>query len=132
MEFLGTTGEKWGAGPTVLALQQQGPWTFGLLANQIWSFAGEEGRADINLGFVQPFISYITKTKSTIGLNTESTYDWENDQWSVPVNATVSQLLKVGSQIMQVSVGARYWVESPDSGPEGVGLRAGVTFLFPK
>lgn len=129
-EVLG--GEKWGAGPTVLALQQKGPWTCGLLANHIWSVAGEDDRADISLSFVQPFLSYITKTKTTLGVNTESTYDWENEAWSVPVNATVSQLLKVGPQIIQVSLGARYWADSPDNGPEDWGVRAGVTFLFPK
>ena len=129
-EMLG--GEKWGVGPTVLALQQTGPWTYGLLANHIWSVAGEDDRADINLSFVQPFLSYITKTKTTLGLNTESTYDWENEAWSVPVNATVAQLLKIGPQILQVTLGARYWADSPDNGPEGWGARAAVTFLFPK
>jgi hypothetical protein len=129
-EVLG--GEKWGAGPTVLALQQQGPWTYGLLANHIESFAGEDERADISLTFVQPFLSYITKTKTTLGLNTESTYDWENEAWSVPVIAQVSQMLKVGAQILSVSVGAKYWAESPENGPEDWGARAAVTFLFPK
>ena len=33
--------EKWGAGPTGLILKQTGGWTHGILANQIWSFAGE-------------------------------------------------------------------------------------------
>jgi hypothetical protein len=129
-ELLG--GEKWGAGPTVLALRQTGPWTVGFLGNHIWSVAGQDDRADISLSFVQPFVSYITKTKTTFGLNTESTYDWENEQWTVPVNATVSQLLKIGPQIMQFGVGARYWADSPDNGPEGWGGRAQVTFLFPK
>jgi hypothetical protein len=103
-EMLG--GEKWGAGPTVLALQQSGPCTYGLLANHIESFAGDDDRGDISLTFVQPFLSYITKTKTTLGLNTESTYDWESEEWSVPVNMTVSQLLKIGPQIIQVSGGA--------------------------
>jgi hypothetical protein len=129
-EMLG--GEKWGIGPTALALKQTGPWTYGLLANHIESFAGDDERADISLTFLQPFVSYITKTKTTLGLNMESTYDWESEQWSVPVNASVSQLLKAGSQIFQVSLGARYWAESPDNGPEGWGLRTAVTFLFPK
>ena len=35
-----------------------------------------------------------------------------------------------GPQIIQLSVGARYWAESPDSGPEGWGARAQLTFLF--
>lgn len=129
-EMLG--GEKWGAGPTVLALKQTGPWTCGLLANHIWSVAGEDDRADISTTFLQPFLGYITKTKTTLTLNTESTYNWEAEAWSVPVNAIVSQMLKVGPQILQVSLGARYWAESPDNGPEGWGVRAVVTFLFPK
>jgi len=125
-------GEKWGAGPTALALRQDGPWTYGVLANHIESFAGASDRAYISTTFVQPFLSYITKTKTTFGVNTESTYDWNGELWSVPVNATVSQLLKVGSQIFQVGIGARYWAESPENGSEDFGLRATLTFLFPK
>jgi len=125
-------GEKWGLGPTAVALKQEGSWTVGILANHIWSVEGDEDRADINSTFMQPFITYITKTKTTLALNTESTYDWENEQWSVPVNANVLQLLKVGRQIIQFGVGARYWAETPESGPEGWGVRATLTFLFPK
>lgn len=129
-EVLG--GEKWGAGPTVLALQQQGPWTYGLLGNHIESFTGDDARADISLSFVQPFLSYITKTKTTLGVNTESTYDWENEAWTVPAIAQVSQLLKIGPQILQFGLAAKYWAESPDNGPEDWGGRATLTLLFPK
>lgn len=129
-EMLG--GRKWGLGPTAVALKQVGPWTIGGLTNHIWSVDGDDDRADVNATFLQPFVSYITKTKTTIGLNTESTYDWENDQWSVPVNATVAQLFKIGPQIMQLALTARYWAESPDDGPEGWGGRVQLTFLFPK
>ena len=129
-EMLG--GEKWGLGPTGVVLKQQGPWTYGILANHIWSVAGDDDRADINATFLQPFVSYITKTKTTFGVNTESTYDWENEAWSVPVIAQVSQLFKIGPQILQFAVAAKYWAESPDDGPDGWGFRAQLTFLFPK
>lgn len=125
-------GEQWGLGPTAVGLMQVGPWTMGVLANHIWSIEGEEDRSDINSTFLQPFVSYLTKTKTTLGLNTEATYDWESEQWSVPVNATVSQLLKIGPQILQFTLGLRYWVESPENGPEDWGARAAVVFLFPK
>ncbi|KJS29129.1 MAG: hypothetical protein VR64_21510 [Desulfatitalea sp. BRH_c12] len=124
--------ERWGLGPTAVALKQSGPWTVGFLANHIWSVAGDDDRNDINATFLQPFVSYITKTKTTIGLVSESTYDWESDQWSVPVIAQVAQLFKIGPQILQLAVGARYWAESPDNGPEDWGLRVQLTFLFPK
>jgi len=124
-------GEKWGAGPTALVLQQKGSWTYGMLTNHIESFAGTDSRADVSATFVQPFLTYVTQTKTTLALNTESTYDWESEQWSVPVHATVSQLLKAGPHIFQVTLGVRYWADSPPNGPEGLGFRAAVTFLFP-
>jgi hypothetical protein len=129
-DALGT--EKWGAGPTAVGLKQDGPLTYGALANHIESFAGEDGRADVSVSLFQPFLTYITKTKTTFGINTESTYNWESEEWSVPVNLTLSQMLRVKTQIIQIGVGVRYWADSPPNGPEGWGGRVQLTFLFPK
>lgn len=124
-------GEKWGIGPTAVILKQEGQWTYGALANHIWDFAGDDSRGAVNATFLQPFVSFITPTKTTFSLNTETTYDWQNEQWIVPVNFVVSQLFKIGDQPVQAFVGARYYVETPTGGPEW-GLRLGMTFLFPK
>ena len=124
--------EKWGLGPTAVALKQFGPWSVGVLANHIWSFAGSNNRSDVNATFLEPFLSYTTSTHTTIGLNTESTYDWKGNQWSVPVNFQVGQVFKIGPQLIQLAVGARYWAVAPDNGPEGWGYRVQLTFLFPK
>ena len=129
-EILGS--EKWGIGPTAVVLKQNGPWTFGALANHIESFAGESQRADISATFLQPFVTYITPKQTTFAINTESTYDWENRQWSVPLNFTVNQLLRTGDQLVQVGGGIRYWANAPDAGPEGWGFRLQVTLLYPK
>jgi hypothetical protein len=67
---------QWGAGPTVVALRQEHGWTYGALANHIWSYAGW-GDRDVSATFLQPFVSYTTKTFITLTLNTESTYDWD-------------------------------------------------------
>lgn len=125
-------GEKWGIGPTAVALKQSGPWTVGFLGNHIWSFAGNDDRDEVNATFLQPFVSYITKTKTTIGLATESTYNWGENDWSIPIIPQIGQMFKIGPQIMQLTVGAKYWAESPDNGPEGWGARVQLTFLFPK
>lgn len=123
--------EKWGAGPTGVALRQQGPWTCGMLFNHIWSFAGDSDRAEVNRTFLQPFASYTTKTFTSFGLNTESSHDWRGSQWTVPINITVQQLLKVGRQPISLQIGARYYAEGPSGAPEW-GLRFQLTFLFPK
>ena len=129
-DLLGT--EQWGIGPTVVGLRQVGSWTYGALLNHIESFAGADDRSDVSSTLVQPFVSYITDTKTTFSLNAESTYNWETDQWSIPLNFNVSQLLKLGKLPVQAGIGARYWADSPDLGPDGLGLRFQLTFLFPK
>lgn len=127
-EFL--RSEKWGAGPTGLVLKQTGGWTFGLLFNHIWSYAGEDNRAYVSSTFLQPFISYTTKTKTTFGLNTESTYDWRAEQWTAPINVSVSQLVKIGKMPVQFALGAKVYADGPSGGPDW-GLRFVVTPLFP-
>lgn len=121
---------KWGAGPTAVVLKQNSGWTYGMLANHLWSYAGWKDRS-VNATFLQPFVSYTTKTYTTFGLNTESTYDWTNSQWTVPLNLTVSQLLKLGKQPIQFQLGGRYYLDRPTGGPDW-GIRFGVTLLFPK
>lgn len=124
--------EKWGIGPTGVALTQTGPWSVGMLANHIWSVAGDANRADVNATFLQPFLAYTTKTHTTFSVNTESTYDWKNQQWAVPFNLQAAQVFKIGNQALQFMVGARYWADAPDDGPKGWGLRVQLTFIFPR
>ncbi len=77
--------EKWGLGPTLVALVQKGGWTIGILANQIWSLGGDNNEQNINSTFLQPFLTYTTKTHTTFGVNSESTYDWAEP----PVDRTI-------------------------------------------
>jgi hypothetical protein len=102
-----------------------------VLANHIWSVGGS-GPQDVNSTFLQPFLSYTTPSAWSYTLSTESTYDWEREQWSVPVNALVSKVTKVGGQLVSVGGGMRYWADGPDSGPHGWGFRLLLTLLFPK
>jgi len=125
--------EKWGLGPTAVALRQQDSWTYGMLANHVWSFAGEDDRADYDRSFIQPFVTYTTPTALSVTLQTESSYDWEAEEWSVPLNLVLGQVTEVGSQLLQLRGGLRYWLDSPDNtGPEGWGFKVGVTLLFPR
>jgi hypothetical protein len=140
----GLSARHWGAGPTALVLKQQNGWTYGVLANHLWSYAqtGGHGTSDagdasdgsdagVNATFLQPFVSFTTKSFTIFGLNTESTYDWSHSQWTVPLNASVSQLVKIGGKPVQFQLGVKYYAEGPKGGPDW-GLRFMVTLLFPK
>jgi len=137
-QFLLRTGRdnlsanKWGAGPDAVFLKQENGWTYGALATHTWSFSGT-GQTNISATYVQPFLSFTTKHYTTYGINTESTYNWNDKQWSVPINMTVTQLLKIGHQPLTLQAGARYWADTPNNtGPQGWGIRFAVNFLFPK
>ena len=130
-ELLGL--DTWGAGPTAVGLWQGNGWTVGMLANHIWSVAGSDDDA-VNATYLQPFVSYTTPDAWTFSLNTESTYDWKSEEWSMPLNASVSKLVKLGGKLpVSFSGGVRYWVASPENtGPEGWGARFGFTVLLPR
>lgn len=123
--------EKWGVGPTAVLLKQENGYTYGLLANHIWSVGGNDARADISATFLQPFFSYTTKTYTTFSINTESTYDWKNDEWTVPINLSAQQLVKFGKQPVSFALGYRNYVSKPEGGPDW-GMSFTVTLLFPK
>jgi hypothetical protein len=61
----------------------------------------------------------------------QSTYDWKTKQWSVPINATIAQLVRIGKQSVSIGFGGRYYVATPDFGPHW-GVRDVATLLYPK
>ncbi|MCX5851560.1 MAG: transporter [Deltaproteobacteria bacterium] len=123
--------EKWSAGPTMVVLKQESGFTYGILVNHLWSYAGDCDRSYINATFLQPVISYTTKMHTSFGLNTESTYDWREYEWIVPINVLVTQMLKIGNQLISLQIAYRYYAEKPEGGSDW-GLRFALTFLFPK
>jgi hypothetical protein len=125
------SSEKFGLGPTAAVLKQSHGWTYGLLANHVWSVAGNGHRDPVNATFLQPVVSYTTKTLTTFGFVTETTYDWEHQQGTVPLNGTVQQLVNIGGQRIAFQLGVRYYAEKPEGGPDW-GLRFATTFLFPR
>lgn len=124
--------DKWGIGPTGVALKQQGPWTYGALANHIFSIAGNEDRPDVNATFLQPFVNYTTPDAWSYIANIEATRDWENKQWSVPLNLQVAKVVKLGNQLVQFSGGMRFYLDAAENGPDGAGFRFNFVLLFPK
>lgn len=129
--LLGTS--QTGAGPTAVVLRLAGQWTYGLLANQVWGFAGPVsfGAKPVNQVYMQPFIAYTTKDAWTFSFNTESQYDWITQKWTMPFNLTVSKMVMFDKLPVSFQIGARYYAASPNDGPKGFGARAAITFLLP-
>ena len=129
-DFLST--RKWAIGPTVLALRQATGLTYGFLVNQLWSFAGDENRSDVNQMFLQPFFSRSWKSGASVTLNSEITFYWENSTTSAYLNPIISGVTKLGKQVVSLSVGPRIPLGGPEASMADWGLRAALTLVFPK
>ena len=131
-ESLGT--EKWGAGPTAVALTIQGPWVVGILVNNLWSFAGDDDRDDVNQMLLQYFINYNLPGGWYLTSSPIITASWEADsdnRWTVPIGGGFGKIHRIGKLPVNVSLAAFYNVETPDGGPEW-SLRFQIAFLFPR
>jgi hypothetical protein len=123
--------KKFGVGPTGVILKQSGPWTYGMLANQIWSVAGDKTRPDVNQLFVQPFTTYNWKSGAGLGLAAEITQNWNANTTVAYLVPTVSGVTKLGKQTVSLAIGPRFSL-APSSLKSDWGWRAAVTFVFPK
>ena len=127
---------KWGAGPTAVALKIDGPWVYGALANNVWSFAGGGGRRSVNQLLIQPFVNYNVPGRPGFYITTSPiiTADWKadsNQRWTVPIGLGVGQIMKWGSQPVNLQAAAYYNIDRPD-GAANWNLRLQLQFLFPR
>ena len=128
---LGT--EKWGMGPTAVLLKQSGKLTVGGLANHIWSFAGDEDRADVSQTFIQPFVSIVTPKGMTLTLSSETTANWkapEGDQWTIPLILQGSKVVRLGKRPVNVGIGGGPYLDAPQDQPDWR-LRILFVLLYP-
>ena len=128
---------KWSAGPVGAVMKQTaGGMTYGMLVNNIWSFAetGKVDRPDVNMGYFQPVIAHTSRSGVTVSLATETVANWNaesGDRWTIPITGAVSKLTRFGMYPMAIQVGGGYYVEKPENGPNWQ-LRTTFTLIMPR
>jgi hypothetical protein len=103
-------------------LLQPGWGTYGGLVRQLWSFAGDSDRPDVNQTLLQPFINYNLPNGWYLITDIIITANWgakkSSDRWTVPLGGGVGKLFKIGNQPINSRIEAYYNIEKPDNGPE--------------
>jgi len=131
-----TTGSgKWCVGPAAVALLQPGNWTLGVLASQIWSFAGPDDRTSVSFLSIQYFVNYNLPDAWYLSSSPIITANFKavgGDQWTVPFGGGVGKIFKVGKLPMNGLVQAYYNVRPNDADTVASWqLRIQLAFLFP-
>ena len=88
-------------------------------------------RATATATYLQPILDYTTKYHTTLGIGSESSYDWKQRKWTVPFIVNFSQLVKIGKLPIDLKLSGKYYAEAPNGAPDW-GLRFTITFLFPR
>jgi hypothetical protein len=127
---------KWGAGPAAGFQWTGTQWTLGLVALNIWSFAGSSNRPEVNQMQLQPSVNYTFKDNPNryLSFGPTITADWTasaSQRWTVPVSLGIGQLLKFGQRSVNLQTTAYYNVVAP-SGDSQWTLELLVQFLFPE
>jgi hypothetical protein len=129
-DYLST--KKFGIGPTAVALKQTNGWTYGALANQIWSVAGNKDRPAVNQMFLQPFCAYNWKSGAGLGANMEYTQNWQANTATIFLHPIVTGVTSIGNQKLQLGFGPRINIAAPNGNTSSWGWRALLVLLFPK
>ncbi|MGB5172154.1 MAG: hypothetical protein WBN69_12035 [Eudoraea sp.] len=129
--------QKWSAGPALIFMVNPGPWVLGFLASNLWSYAGDPDRSEVNAMTLMPFVNYnFGKTGWYLSSVPIITADWEatsGNKWVVPLGGTIGKLKRVGKVGLPINIqaGAFYNVVSPEIGPKW-STRVQVQILLPK
>jgi hypothetical protein len=121
---------RWGAGPTAVVLTSDGPWLYGVLANNIWAGSGS---VRVNSMLVQPFINYNMPGGWFLTSAPIITANWvapESNRWVVPLGGGVGRVFKIDKQPVNISAQAYYNVVRPTGAPTWT-LRLSIALLFP-
>jgi hypothetical protein len=124
---------KWSVGPAVAWHVRAKPWTFAMVISNIWSFAGESGRSNVDKGSLQYFVHYNLSHGWSLKSTPTVTAEWNKPSgqvWTVPVGAGVAKLWKMGKLAIHPGLAAYGYPAKPSDGPDW-DLRAEVAFLFP-
>lgn len=124
--------DNWSAGPAFIALKMEGPWVYGGLVTQLWSYSGDD--PEVNMTAIQPFINYNMKDGWYLSTAPVITSNWSavsSQQWTVPVGGGIGKVFKIGNQPVNATLRAYHNTQAPRSGADWQ-LQFQIQFLFPK
>ncbi len=126
------TSGKWSAGPDAVALIMPGKFVLGALATQLWSFAGQSSRADVNTFLLQPFLNYNLKNGWALSTSPVMTANWSaaQNKWAVPLGGGVARTFKDGDQLMSLAVSYYTYITRPLASPQ-TNLKVVWSLLWP-
>lgn len=132
-ERLGTG--KWSVGPTLAIVSIPDPWVIGVVVSNLWSFAGDNRRAKVDLLSIQPFLNYNFPNGWYLTSTPLITANWEaedrRNRWTVPIGGGFGKVVFRGEKRpVNIKLQGFYFLDKQDGAPDWT-LQLQFQVLFP-
>lgn len=123
--------EKWSAGfANVLFNASSAKFQYAYLLTWQASFAGNDDRADVNIGALQPFLFYQLGCGTYLRSAPIWAYNFENDSYSVPIGLGIGQVIPRGKTVFNLFIEPQISVADYGPGQPDWQIFAGFNMQF--
>ena len=107
------SNDNWTLGPELLLGKTTKKNIFTLFPNHQWDVAGSGN--SISLTSVQVAWIHLPGAGWSVGTAPQMTYDWEAEQWNIPINLNASKTVMIASRPWKLGGAINYYVERNDA-----------------
>ncbi len=114
----GLGSDRYTLGPEFLYGVLTPKYVLAIFPNHQWDIGGS-GDTDINLTTIQPIFTYLPGGGWNVGSGPIITYDWNSEQWTVPLQINAGKTVVWGGRPWKISMEVNHYIEHADPfGPE--------------
>lgn len=112
--------DKWTLGPEIFLGQVSSKSVIGALVNHQWDIGGSDDVVeDVSITTFNIFASLLPGGGWNYGSAPIISYDWESEDWTLPMNFNVGKTVVLGGRPWKISAEVNYFVEQADQfGPD--------------
>ncbi len=126
--------EKYAIGPSAVFFLSGKKGHVGAFIRNVWSFAGNEERKEINAFLFQPLLKYRVNDKWALTSSPAITANWEapsENRWKIPVGGGISRTFTINQKRADFNIQLYYMAERPDNAAEWMS-QAVFSFSLPR
>jgi hypothetical protein len=123
------SGGQWRLGPEFLVAKigEKGYWA--VFPSHQWDVGGDN--YDYSTSGLELFGGFYLPNAWTIFTDSKWSYDWENDQATMPINLSVSKVAKIGNLPVKFQAGIDYYAKSNDDFGQDWAINFGISPIVP-
>jgi hypothetical protein len=111
-------GKQLRLGPEILLGSFHKWGLFGIFPSHQWNVTGWDDLV-YNTTVIEPFLKFLVGDGWSVGSLPIASYDWQENQWTIPLNLDISKTVIIGKTPWKVEFEVNYYVEQADLfGPE--------------